>query len=109
MALHELVSNAVKYGGLSTTSGRLTINWNISRIEDVPTLKLVWTEAGGPVVSVPSRRGFGTTLIERSLAHELDAGVYREFLASGLQCTIAIPFTDEIGRLMQNENGRGVS
>ena len=109
MAMHELVSNAVKYGALSTGSGRLAVRWEISRTTDAATLMLVWTEAGGPVVSVPTRRGFGTTLIERALAHELDAEVSREFATSGLRCTIAIPFTEEVGRLSQAAASKGTS
>ncbi len=109
MALHELASNAVKYGALSAASGKLAIRWNVSRDADVATLLLAWTEAGGPAVSVPKRRGFGTTLIERTLAHELDAEVDREFAAGGLRCTISMPFNDEIGRLIQAGTGGGTS
>ncbi len=105
MAVHELVSNAVKYGALSTSSGKLAVGWDVSRTASVAMLTLIWTEAGGPAVSVPTRRGFGTTLIERALAHELDAEVGREFATSGLRCTIAIPFTSEVGRLVQADAG----
>ncbi len=101
MALHELVSNSVKYGALSASSGKLVIVWRISKTAEAVMLILTWIEAGGPLVTVPTRRGFGTTLIERALAHELDAEVSREFAPSGLRCTIAIPFDDEIGRLVQ--------
>ena len=62
-------------------------------------LNLTWTEAGGPAVRPPSRRGFGTTLIERTLVHEFDATVNREFLAEGLRRTIGLPLTDEAGRV----------
>lgn len=99
MALHELASNAAKYGALSTVSGRLTIRWTATGDGGGRTLTLAWTETGGPAVSPPTRRGFGTTLIERSLTHEIDAEVTREFLVDGLLCTIVIPLTEEVGRL----------
>ena len=103
MAVHELASNAAKYGALSTIAGRLTVACDIfpgaSAPEATPALlKLTWAEAGGPAVSPPTRRGFGTTLIERALTHELDAEVSREFLAGGLLCVITVPLSEEVGR-----------
>lgn len=98
MAVHELASNATKYGALSTAAGRLAVEWEAAGAS-VQALTLAWTETGGPAVLPPTRRGFGTTLIERSLAHELDAEVTREFLPGGLRCTVAIPLTVEVGRL----------
>ncbi|MGI4800642.1 MAG: sensor histidine kinase, partial [Janthinobacterium lividum] len=108
MALHELVGNAVKYGALSSKSGNLAIGWSVSGPVGNEAMSLVWTETGGPVVSEPTRRGFGTTLIERTLAHELDADVTRVFAAAGLHCDIVLPFNDEIGRLVPaNVDGGG--
>nr|WP_272876788.1 PAS domain-containing protein [Neoroseomonas terrae] len=95
LAIHELASNAAKYGALSTPAGHLAVEWTIAEDE---MLTLIWAEAGGPHVRPPSRRGFGTTLIERALTAELDAEVNRQFLASGLLCTIRLALTDEIGR-----------
>ncbi len=99
MAVHELASNAAKYGSLSTPSGRLSVTWEITGTAGNTMLKFAWMETGGPSVQPPSRRGFGTTLIERSLEHEFDASVNREFLPSGLQCTVDIPLTDEVGHV----------
>ena len=99
MAMHELASNATKYGALSTPSGRLSVEWQVGGERDGEVLMLAWTETGGPAVSPPTRRGFGTTLIERSLAHELDAAVTRDFLPVGLRCGIVIPLTPTIGRV----------
>ena len=104
MALHELASNAAKYGALSTGAGRLTVEWEATDSGGAQTLALAWTETSGPAVSPPTRRGFGTTLIERSLAHELDAEVSREFLPGGLRCTVVVPLTDEFGRLQPASN-----
>ncbi len=109
MAVHELCSNAVKYGALSTSSGRLVVQWSILETAAKRSLNLVWTETGGPPVAEPSRRGFGTTLIERSLAHVFDASVKREFLAVGLQCSIEIPMTAEVGQARLSEEGKGAS
>ena len=114
MAVHELASNAAKYGALSTIAGRLTVAWDVfpgaSAPEAMPALlKLTWAEAGGPAVSPPTRRGFGTTLIERALTHEIDAEVSREFLAGGLLCTIAVPLTEEVGRPQPDGSGAETS
>jgi PAS domain S-box-containing protein len=94
MAIHELASNAAKYGALSTTSGRLTVAWGTTDIARIPTLTLTWTETGGPKVQPPTRRGYGSTLIEEALTYNLHAKVNREFLAAGLRCTMAIPLEE---------------
>ena len=97
LAMHELASNAAKYGALSTPSGRLFVSWNIGHAPH-RTLNFVWAESGGPPLEgPPPQRGFGTTLIERTLTHEFDAEVNREFLRSGLRCTIDLPLTSEFG------------
>jgi two-component system CheB/CheR fusion protein len=96
MAIHELASNAAKYGALSLPGGRVAVTWsfddNANRM-----LGFTWLETGGPPITrPPSRRGFGTTLIERTLAHEFDATVERRFLPTGLRCSIDIPFSAEV-------------
>jgi two-component system CheB/CheR fusion protein len=93
MAIHELASNAAKYGALSKPTGVLSVTWQIEN----GLLNFSWVETGGPPISKPpSRRGFGTTLIERTLSHEFDATVKREFSSSGLKCSIAMPLTPEV-------------
>ena len=94
MAIHELASNAAKYGALSRMSGHLAIAWEITDIAQIPTLTLTWTETGGPRVKPPTRRGYGSTLIEEALTYNLHAKVTREFLAAGLRCTMAIPMEE---------------
>jgi two-component system CheB/CheR fusion protein len=97
MAIHELTSNAAKYGALSTPAGRLAVSWTVGGASR-DMLSFRWLETGGPpMAGPPAQRGFGTTLIERTLTHELDATVNREFLSSGLLCTIELPLTAEIG------------
>jgi two-component system CheB/CheR fusion protein len=99
MAFHELASNAVKYGSLSTDSGTLAVSWSVSH-ESGATLHFNWIETGGPpIAGPPSQLGFGSTLIERTLSHEMDAVVRQEFRPSGLYCAIDIPLTEDIGRV----------
>jgi two-component sensor histidine kinase len=92
MALHELATNAVKYGALSNKSGTVAIAWSVSNGATPPRLSLSWTEAGGPPVAPPGRRGFGSRLIERSLAQDLDGRVEIAFAATGVVCTVDAPF-----------------
>lgn len=68
LILHELATNAVKYGALSTAAGRVTLGWRIHEIEGETQFRLRWQESGGPPVQPPTRRGFGSRLIERSLS-----------------------------------------
>jgi two-component sensor histidine kinase/CheY-like chemotaxis protein len=82
MALHELCTNAVKYGALSNDAGRITLEWRRTA-DPQGRLKLVWREAGGPPVSPPKRRGFGSLLLDRTLAHDLDGTVTMEFKPQG--------------------------
>jgi two-component system, chemotaxis family, CheB/CheR fusion protein len=83
MAIHELASNAAKYGALSKPTGVLSVTWRIESRE-VRVLDFSCIASGGPpIAGAPSRRGFGTTLFERTLSHEFDATVKREFLPSG--------------------------
>ena len=99
MAFHELASNAAKYGALSAHSGALAVSWAVE-LTSQTLLKIVWEERGGPaIVETPTRRGFGSTLIERTLTYEMDAVVRQEFRASGLYCTIDIPLNDDIGQV----------
>ena len=90
MALHELGTNAVKYGALSKETGRVAITWSIRRDDEV-CLTLRWAESGGPSVAKPTRTGFGSRLIERSLARELAGEVNLTFDPAGVVCTIVAP------------------
>lgn len=91
MALHELATNAAKYGALSTAQGRVDIDWDVEEPTGSARLVLDWSEKGGPPVTTPERRGFGRTLIEASVEYELDGRVSLEFRPGGVQCRIAIP------------------
>ena len=91
MALQELATNAVKYGALSNDTGRVEITWALDRKDAMPRVRLRWCESGGPPVKRPTRQGFGSRLIERSLARDLSGGVALEFAPEGLVCTIDAP------------------
>ena len=94
MAIHELCTNAVKYGALSAEGGKVTVHWRADGPEDDRRLTLVWREAGGPPVSPPSRRGFGTRLIERGLASDLGGTARIEFAPEGVVCTVEAPLPE---------------
>lgn len=87
MVLHELATNAVKYGSLSTADGRLTVSWT----EEGEQFVLVWREQGGPAVSAPTAQGFGTRFITGSVASELGGRISLDFDPSGLNCRIDAP------------------
>lgn len=89
MALHELSTNAAKYGALSVDGGQIAINWSFTPGDGaLPVLRLSWQEAGGPPVVAPRRRGFGSRMIERALAAELQGKVVLDFRPEGVVCTI---------------------
>jgi len=88
MALHELATNAMKYGALSNEAGEVRIGWNVELTTEPSHLRLTWAESGGPPVKEPSRRGFGTRLLERSLAQDLGGHVRLTFAPTGLVCTV---------------------
>ncbi|MDO9432886.1 MAG: CHASE domain-containing protein [Phenylobacterium sp.] len=85
MAFHELATNAVKYGALSGPEGRVDVSWTVT---DERQLRIVWSEQGGPVVTKPDRRGFGSRVIVGGLAHQLDGVVDLAFAPTGVVCTI---------------------
>ena len=90
MALQELATNAVKYGALSDAAGEIRLTWHVEQ-DDPARLHLRWEESGGPPVQAPTRRGFGTRLIERSLAQDLDGTARIAFTATGVVCTVDAP------------------
>jgi two-component sensor histidine kinase len=93
MAVHELCTNAMKYGALSQPGGRVRIVWSTQAASATPMLFLRWTEQDGPPVTPPTRCGFGTRLIQRSLARELDGDVTLAYEPTGFTCTIEIPLS----------------
>jgi two-component sensor histidine kinase len=90
MALHELCTNAVKYGALSRSGGHVHVTWAEVNGQE-RRLRLVWQERDGPPVAPPTRRGFGTRLIERGVARELGGHVTLAYDPQGLTCTVDVP------------------
>ena len=88
LAMHELATNAVKYGALSQEGGRIGVRWQVRERPGTRSLELEWRESGGPPVTPPLRRGFGSRLIERSLSRELHGEVSLDFEPSGLVCRV---------------------
>jgi two-component sensor histidine kinase len=89
MAIHELATNSMKYGALSTAGGEVTVRWTLEPIEGDDCLRLRWTEAGGPRVSPPARRGFGSQLIEEVLAMDFGGKVNLCYAPQGLHFELA--------------------
>ncbi|MFZ5720815.1 MAG: sensor histidine kinase [Pseudomonadota bacterium] len=88
LALHELATNAVKYGALSVPEGSVDFSWTLAERDGAHVLTAVWREMGGPPVSPPTRAGFGTRLIERGLAADLNGDVSMTYPPDGVVCTI---------------------
>jgi two-component sensor histidine kinase len=91
MVLHELATNAAKYGALSDSRGEIFVDWVAFDRDDREMLRLHWKEAGGPPVRPVERKGFGSTLIEQGIAGQLGGSAKLEFAAAGLVCTIECP------------------
>lgn len=91
LALHELGTNAAKYGALSNDEGYVEIDWILASIPQGPELRLRWLERKGPSVLPPSRIGFGSRLIQKNLAAEFHGVVELEYQPDGFACTIRAP------------------
>jgi two-component sensor histidine kinase len=90
LALHELTTNAAKYGALSAEGGLVTISWQITDPLGGPRLMLRWVERGGPPVPPPTQQGFGTTSIQRSLSAEGGTATI-DYAPDGLVCVLETP------------------
>jgi two-component sensor histidine kinase len=88
LAVHEMATNAAKYGALSTAGGTVSVRWEMIG-DDLAEVE--WQESGGPPVVPPERRGFGTELIEKIVAHELRYPIKLEFEPAGLRCVMRVP------------------
>jgi PAS domain S-box-containing protein len=93
MGLHELATNAAKYGALSRATGQIQVTWQVESSNRTRQLHLSWVETGGPTVKAPTRKGFGARLIEEGLEHELNATVRHDFQPGGVHCTIIVPLS----------------
>jgi len=93
MVLHEMATNAVKYGALSTRRGNIDISWRVSGFID-KSIELIWQERGGPELKAGAAAGFGTRLIDRVISHDLDGTTKVDFDPAGVRWTIAFPVGD---------------
>ncbi len=87
LTLHELASNAAKYGALSSPSGRIELQW---RLQSASRLAVRWMESGGPAVKPPTRQGFGTRVMERVICHQLNGELRFEWREQGVSCEIIL-------------------
>ncbi len=95
MIVHEIATNAAKYGALSNDTGTVRLDWEILAETAGPKLRLIWAEAGGPPVTAPVKRGFGSRLIERSARDQLGGEATVDFLPRGVVYTITCSLEDE--------------
>jgi PAS domain S-box-containing protein len=92
LALHELATNAVKYGALSRSDGKLHISWTVERSSPNGLVKFQWVETGVKLGShKPERKGYGSELIEKALPYQLSAETKLEFASDGVRCAITVP------------------
>ncbi|GJE04558.1 hypothetical protein GMJLKIPL_6522 [Methylobacterium isbiliense] len=91
MAIHELTTNAAKYGALSGRSGRVQVRWSLEPEGDRTILRFEWRESGGPAVTPPTRQGFGSRLLQRVLSTQVQATVATDYAADGLRLTMLAP------------------
>ena len=94
LAIHELATNALKYGALSDLEGRVELSWQFLEKERPPELHLRWEETGGPIVVQPERKGFGSTLIQRVLASEIGGSALIEYRPTGVVFKAVAPLTE---------------
>jgi two-component sensor histidine kinase len=95
MAIHELTTNAAKYGALSVRGGTIEIAWEVVEAASGKRLRFVWIERGGPPVAPPTRQGFGSRLLQRVLTTQLQAEVKIDFAAEGLRFSMELPLPDK--------------
>ena len=97
LAIHELVTNAAKYGAFSTPGGSVAVRWTLAVDNSV---HLTWAEVGGPPVLPPTRRGFGSVLIERALAMETGGRATLSYLPGGVVCDVFLPPSSVLSRTL---------
>ena len=106
MAIHELATNAVKYGALSVPEGNVAVTWGVEPTDAGDQLVLEWVERDGPAVIAPTARGFGSTLIERALNHDMSAQAKIEFLPDGVRAHVRAPMRNRPNDTSTSSSGR---
>ena len=92
LALHELATNAAKYGALSADTGRVELTWHT----EPGKLELVWAESGGPEITSPNRRGYGSRVIVAGIEHQLGGMVKFDWQPDGLRCSLSVPYDNNM-------------
>jgi two-component sensor histidine kinase len=92
VAIHELATNAVKYGALST-GGSVNVDWSVEPVDSVPSFRFSWMESGGPTVSEPTHKGFGSRLIANMLTNDFSGAVTTTYQSSGVECQLIAPLS----------------
>ena len=95
MVLHELMTNAVQHGSLSSSTGQVTVISTLNSKHNPPTLTLDWLETDGPLIPPSTVKGFGFRLIRRSIERELKGKVDIQFATTGISCSMLIPWPDK--------------
>lgn len=104
LAIHELATNAAKYGALSTAEGQIHVHWKLLSPE---CAEVLWREEGGPPVTEPVKRGFGRDLIEKIVAHELKSEVNLRFNPGGVECSLKVPVRATREFVLRTDRGVG--
>jgi two-component sensor histidine kinase len=98
MAFHELGTNAIKYGALSVPKGRVVISWEFDDDGDTSMLDLYWREEGGPPVTEPTHKGFGSRLIEQAFAQTASHVARVEYLPEGIEFHVRLGLADRLSK-----------
>ncbi len=97
LVAHELATNALKYGAFSTPQGQVSVRWRRMEEGDDARLELFWEETGGPAVSPPEAKGFGSKILEQALTIQIGGYVQTSFRTEGLRCRVILPLADIVG------------
>jgi two-component sensor histidine kinase len=97
LALHELATNASKYGALSVPAGKVVVHWELANRGGRPRFRMTWRESGGPTVTEPKHRGFGRQILQQVTAQALAGKATHEFLPDGVRWTLDIPAAFVVG------------
>lgn len=95
LVLHELATNAAKYGGLSVAQGEVAVTWHIEIAAAASAVVIHWRERGGPAVAAPAHEGFGSRLIRHALGHRAGNAAQIDFASDGLRCTLRVALVDD--------------
>ena len=111
LVIHELATNAIKYGALSNKVGKVSIHWQIEKKDDCEVVRFTWNERDGPSVTKPSRKGFGTELIKAVVNSDLHGDFVSDIAEDGLNFVAIFPIENlfAISQPYRSQNNRGVN